>query len=123
MHHLLPTVDHSKLHLIRPVFLQTCEEFGIDLYVQQHRETNVTSSKKAATGTSHSSSSSGRGKKTVKPTDSSDFQPSTEEIPIGYSFAHRNGPVLSGWVAMLTQAFRTTPSETNFPFSLNKKHA
>lgn len=30
MHHLLPTVDHSKLPLVYPVYVETCKEFGID---------------------------------------------------------------------------------------------
>lgn len=30
MHHLLPTVDHSKLPLLFPIYVQTCKEFGID---------------------------------------------------------------------------------------------
>jgi len=30
LHHLFPTVDHSKLPLLYPVFLQTCEEFGVE---------------------------------------------------------------------------------------------
>jgi hypothetical protein len=29
LHHLLPTVDHSKLPLVHNTFLQTCHEFGI----------------------------------------------------------------------------------------------
>lgn len=31
LHHLLPTVDHSKLHLVEQVYIQTCKEFGIDM--------------------------------------------------------------------------------------------
>jgi hypothetical protein len=30
MHHLLPTVDHSKLPLVFPAYVETCKEFGID---------------------------------------------------------------------------------------------
>jgi fatty acid desaturase len=30
LHHLLPTVDHSKLPLLSDVYVQTCKEFGID---------------------------------------------------------------------------------------------
>jgi hypothetical protein len=30
LHHLLPSVDHSKLPLVREVFLQTCREHQID---------------------------------------------------------------------------------------------
>jgi hypothetical protein len=30
LHHLLPTVDHSKLPLVRDVFLKTCKEFSVD---------------------------------------------------------------------------------------------
>ena len=29
LHHLFPTVDHSKLHLLYPVFEETCKEFGL----------------------------------------------------------------------------------------------
>ncbi|XP_063870716.1 cytochrome b5-related protein-like [Scylla paramamosain] len=29
LHHLLPTVDHSKLNSLYPVFLETCKEFNI----------------------------------------------------------------------------------------------
>ncbi|KAK7086140.1 Cyt-b5-rp, partial [Halocaridina rubra] len=29
LHHLLPTVDHSKLELLYPAFFETCEEFNI----------------------------------------------------------------------------------------------
>lgn len=29
LHHLLPTVDHSKLKYVYPVFLETCKEFNI----------------------------------------------------------------------------------------------
>ena len=29
VHHLFPTVDQSKLHLLIPVFKQTCREFFI----------------------------------------------------------------------------------------------
>ncbi|XP_046424611.1 cytochrome b5-related protein-like [Neodiprion fabricii] len=36
LHHLLPTVDHSYLHLCEPAFEQTCKEFGVntDLWTQ-----------------------------------------------------------------------------------------
>lgn len=30
LHHLFPTVDHSKLHYLYPVFLETCKDFNID---------------------------------------------------------------------------------------------
>ena len=30
LHHLFPTVDHSKLNLLWPAFSETCLEFGID---------------------------------------------------------------------------------------------
>ena len=30
LHHLLPTVDHSKLPLVWPTYVETCKEFGID---------------------------------------------------------------------------------------------
>lgn len=30
LHHLLPTVDHSKLPLVQDVYVKTCKEFGID---------------------------------------------------------------------------------------------
>jgi hypothetical protein len=30
LHHLLPTVDHSKLPLLFPTYVQTCQEFGVD---------------------------------------------------------------------------------------------
>ncbi len=29
LHHLFPTVDHSKLHHLYPAFWQTCKEFGV----------------------------------------------------------------------------------------------
>ena len=29
LHHLFPTVDHSKLHLLYPILEETCFEFGI----------------------------------------------------------------------------------------------
>ena len=29
LHHLFPTVDHSKLHLLYPVLEETCKEFGL----------------------------------------------------------------------------------------------
>lgn len=29
LHHLFPTIDHGKLDYLYPVFLKTCEEFGI----------------------------------------------------------------------------------------------
>lgn len=29
LHHLLPTVDHSKLPLVYPAFLETCQQFNI----------------------------------------------------------------------------------------------
>jgi len=29
LHHLFPTVDHSKLHLLYPALEETCKEFGI----------------------------------------------------------------------------------------------
>merc|ERR1739848_60323 len=28
LHHLFPTVDHSKLHLLYPILEETCQEFG-----------------------------------------------------------------------------------------------
>lgn len=30
MHHLLPTVDHSRLPSLLPIYLETCKEFGIN---------------------------------------------------------------------------------------------
>ena len=30
LHHLFPTVDHSKLPFLQSVYLQTCKEFGIN---------------------------------------------------------------------------------------------
>lgn len=30
LHHLMPTVDHSKLPFLLPTFIETCKEFGID---------------------------------------------------------------------------------------------
>ena len=30
LHHLFPTVDHSKLDILWPAFSETCLEFGID---------------------------------------------------------------------------------------------
>lgn len=33
LHHLFPTVDHSKLPLLLPAFLETCEEFGVKFEV------------------------------------------------------------------------------------------
>ena len=46
MHHLFPTVDHSKLHLLYPTFRQTCREFGVeykfesgkDMFVGMHQQ-------------------------------------------------------------------------------------
>lgn len=29
LHHLFPTVDHSKLPLLLPTYIETCKEFGI----------------------------------------------------------------------------------------------
>ena len=29
LHHLFPTVDHSKLGHLLPVFLETCKDFGV----------------------------------------------------------------------------------------------
>lgn len=29
LHHLFPTVDHSKLHLLYPALEETCAEFGL----------------------------------------------------------------------------------------------
>lgn len=29
LHHLFPTVDHSKLDLLLPIFAKTCEDFGV----------------------------------------------------------------------------------------------
>ena len=29
LHHLFPTVDHSKLHLLYPALEETCQEFGL----------------------------------------------------------------------------------------------
>lgn len=29
LHHLFPTIDHGKLEYLYPVFLKTCEEFGL----------------------------------------------------------------------------------------------
>ena len=31
LHHLFPTIDHSKLPLLRPIFLETCKEFGVKI--------------------------------------------------------------------------------------------
>lgn len=33
LHHLFPTVDHGKLRHLYPVFLNTCEEFGVQFKV------------------------------------------------------------------------------------------
>lgn len=30
LHHLFPTIDHGYLNDLYPVFLETCEEFGIN---------------------------------------------------------------------------------------------
>ena len=30
LHHLFPTVDHSKLAALYPVFIETCKEFGVN---------------------------------------------------------------------------------------------
>lgn len=30
LHHLFPTIDHGKLEWLYPVFLKTCEEFGME---------------------------------------------------------------------------------------------
>mmetsp|Transcript_35944 Transcript_35944/g.67053 ORF Transcript_35944/g.67053 Transcript_35944/m.67053 type:complete len:566 (+) Transcript_35944:85-1782(+) len=32
LHHLFPTVDHSKLNLLLPVFKQTCRDFGVRFF-------------------------------------------------------------------------------------------
>lgn len=51
LHHLLPTVDHSKLNYLYPVLLETCKEFGIpfrfmrqwDLFIGKYRQlANIT---------------------------------------------------------------------------------
>jgi fatty acid desaturase len=43
LHHLLPTVDHSKLPLLQSVYIETCKEFGIDFKDEYFisRETNT----------------------------------------------------------------------------------
>lgn len=30
LHHLFPTIDHGQLEHLYPVFLETCQEFGIE---------------------------------------------------------------------------------------------
>ncbi|XP_069167234.1 cytochrome b5-related protein isoform X2 [Procambarus clarkii] len=51
LHHLLPTVDHSKLPYLYPAFLETCKEFGIpfklvrqwDLFIGRYQQlANIT---------------------------------------------------------------------------------
>ena len=36
LHHLFPTVDHSKLHHLYPAFWQTCKEFGVTYKYLEH---------------------------------------------------------------------------------------
>ncbi|KAF2360548.1 Fatty acid desaturase domain [Trinorchestia longiramus] len=38
LHHLFPTVDHSKLPLLYPVFLETCKEFNINFTFMTQKE-------------------------------------------------------------------------------------
>ena len=38
LHHLFPTVDHSKLDALYPAFLQTCREFAFDYQYMEGTE-------------------------------------------------------------------------------------
>lgn len=38
LHHLLPTVDHSKLKYVYPVFLETCKEFNMPFSLKSQWE-------------------------------------------------------------------------------------
>lgn len=38
LHHLFPTIDHGKLDYLYPVFLKTCEEFGVEWRVSSQLE-------------------------------------------------------------------------------------
>ena len=40
VHHLFPTIDQSKLHLIIPVFKQTCQEFFVTDITNNANNTN-----------------------------------------------------------------------------------
>lgn len=42
LHHLLPTVDHSKLPLVHDVYIKTCKEYGIDFKDEFFAERNIT---------------------------------------------------------------------------------
>lgn len=33
LHHLFPTIDHSKLIYLYPIFIKTCEEFGLEFSI------------------------------------------------------------------------------------------
>ncbi|CAL4062179.1 unnamed protein product [Meganyctiphanes norvegica] len=41
LHHMFPTVDHSKLPYLYPVFFKTCQEFGIPFAFQKHTDMHM----------------------------------------------------------------------------------
>lgn len=40
-HHLFPTVDHSKLHLVTPLVLETCREEGLNHLYSTHSFSSI----------------------------------------------------------------------------------
>lgn len=87
LHHLFPTVDHSKLHLLTGVFEQTCKEFIV------------------TDGSSSDGSNSGR-------SGSAEAVCATRTF-----LSHRQLSISDGWWGFVMQAVRTLPSSTNAIFS------
>lgn len=41
LHHLFPTIDHAKLDYLYPIFLKTCEEFGVEWKLYNQKEMTI----------------------------------------------------------------------------------